>query len=101
MKVHKHLLKPVTADVKVKNPLNVPKKVKAGIVEFTCGLVDLPALKKKYLSKKKQLKIEKSQKRDRRKSFMAPEENDDKIIHSASVFRKSKIGKEISQFKIC
>ena len=69
-------------------PVTNPMGVK--IVEFACGLLDLPALKRKYLSKKKQQKQKKALNDQRRKSFVVNES--DKIMPPVTNRRKSKIG---------
>lgn len=79
-----------TADAALKPPEIGTSKLKSKIVEFTCGLLDLPALKRKYLGKHKRDKQRKEIDGLRRKSFVA--NDDDKFVKSAQVQHKSKIG---------
>lgn len=66
-------------------------QVKNKIVEFTCGLLDLPALKRKYLSKTKRNKQKKYIKNKLRKS-VDNEENGD-ITNTGNKQKKTKLSK--------
>lgn len=60
-------------------------------MEFTCGLIDLPSLKRKYLGKKNREKKKKVLDKQRRKSYMA-DSDDESMLDVKKFESKSKIG---------
>ena len=73
-----------------KETSKVKKKMAIKLVEFTCELLDIPALKRKYLSKKKRSKKKKKIEDVLRNSFNA-HDNEEPIRGTKKYKAKSKI----------
>ena len=81
----------VVTEGREKTEADNKKKTKLKIIEFTCGLLDLPALKRKYLSKEKREKQKEAIQGQRRKSFVVPDSR--KAIIFESLTPVPKFGK--------